>query len=50
MPLSQFLVPACLHVGDPVTDEQVLATGWGSTENGIQSEVMQKVRQYFDVN
>ncbi|CAB3259413.1 unnamed protein product [Arctia plantaginis] len=43
IPLSQFVVPACLHVGDPVTDDQVLATGWGLTENRAIAEVMQKV-------
>ncbi|XP_075989552.1 venom protease-like [Anticarsia gemmatalis] len=42
--LSQFVVPACLHVGDPIDDERVLATGWGlTTYQGSESEAMQKV-------
>ncbi|CAB3259412.1 unnamed protein product [Arctia plantaginis] len=44
IPLSQFVVPACLHIGDTVNDTKVLATGWGHTQyKGSLSEVMQKV-------
>ncbi|KAL0853134.1 hypothetical protein ABMA27_012898 [Loxostege sticticalis] len=42
--LSQFLVPACVHVGDAVAEDRVLATGWGLTEHrGNTSDVLQKV-------
>lgn len=42
--LDQFVVPACLHVGDPVNDEKVQATGWGLTQySGSVSDTLQKV-------
>ncbi|XP_026744116.1 serine protease snake-like [Trichoplusia ni] len=42
--LDQFVVPACLHTGDAVKDDLVIATGWGLTaEEGNNSEILQKV-------
>ncbi|KAF9794304.1 hypothetical protein SFRURICE_010046 [Spodoptera frugiperda] len=42
--LDQFVVPACLHVGDAVNDEKVQATGWGLTQySGSVSDTLQKV-------
>ncbi|CAH0698638.1 unnamed protein product [Spodoptera exigua] len=42
--LDQFVVPACLHVGDNINDEKVQATGWGLTQySGSVSDTLQKV-------
>ncbi|XP_063899087.1 serine protease snake [Helicoverpa armigera] len=42
--LSQFVVPACLDVGDTTNDGKVLATGWGLTAyRGGISNRLQKV-------
>ncbi|XP_026744118.1 serine protease snake-like [Trichoplusia ni] len=42
--LDQFVVPACLHVGDAVKDDKIVTSGWGLTQyRGSTSEVLQKV-------
>ncbi|CAH0599404.1 unnamed protein product [Chrysodeixis includens] len=42
--LDQFVVPACVHSGEDISDELVIATGWGRTaENGYDAETLQKV-------
>uniref|UniRef100_A0A2A4K236 Peptidase S1 domain-containing protein n=1 Tax=Heliothis virescens TaxID=7102 RepID=A0A2A4K236_HELVI len=44
MVLDQFVLPACLDVGDTTNDEKVLATGWGLTAyRGSISPKLQKV-------
>ncbi|RVE41548.1 hypothetical protein evm_013802 [Chilo suppressalis] len=43
--LSQYLVPACIHVPDPADNlTRASATGWGLTEHrGANSDILQKV-------
>lgn len=44
IPLSKYIVPACLHTGDLVEETKVSATGWGLTQyKGNWSEKLQKV-------
>lgn len=44
IPLSRYVVPACLHVGDPIEDARVVGTGWGRHTNyGELSKVLKKV-------